>query len=40
MKSVAALLAFAGLWFFALICFGFFARAMFELASLGWNLWP
>lgn len=40
MKGLASLLAFASIWFFAIIAMGFLARAMFELASVGWNLWP
>lgn len=40
MKELASLIAFASIWFFAIIAMGFLARAMFELASVGWNLWP
>lgn len=40
MRGLASMLAMAGIWFCAVIFLGFMARAFFELASLGWNLWP
>lgn len=40
MKGIASLLAIAGIWFAAIVFFGFAARAAFELAKFGWGLWP
>jgi hypothetical protein len=40
MKGLASMLVMAGIWFFAVVFLGFVARAFFEIASFGWNLWP
>ena len=40
MKNLANLLTLAGIWFVSLVGIGFFARAMYEVAMIGWNFWP